>query len=70
MVFANQNIQNLGKLQKFVKEFPKKYNFPKRFLLNRVKKIFLDLKAWGPLKNVKTRNGSYSGLSIYVKTQN
>ncbi len=42
------------------------------FLLNRMKKIFIDLKSWGPLKNFKIRSGSYSGLalSIYVKKQN
>jgi hypothetical protein len=42
--------------------------FFKGFLLNRVKKIFLDLKSWGPLKSFKI-SGSYSdlGLSIYKK---
>jgi hypothetical protein len=42
--------------------------FPKG-LLNGVKKIFLDLKSWEPLKNFLTRSGSYAGLglSIYVK---
>jgi hypothetical protein len=36
-----------------------------------VKKIFLDLKSWGPLKNFKTRSGPYLGLalSIYVKNK-
>jgi hypothetical protein len=44
----------------------------KQFLLNRVKKIFFDLKSWGPLKNFKTRSGPYLalGLSITVKKQN
>jgi hypothetical protein len=36
-----------------------------------VKKIFFDLKSWGPLKNFKIRSGSYTGLalSIYVKNK-
>jgi hypothetical protein len=37
-----------------------------------VKKIFFDLKSWGPLKNFKTRSGPYLGLglSINVKKRN
>ncbi len=52
--------------------FPNNLIFPKGFLLNRVKKMFFDLKLWGPLKIFKSRSGSYSGLtpSIYVKKQN
>ncbi len=39
---------------------------------NRVKKIFFDLKSWGPLKNLKTGSGPYLGLgpSINVKKRN
>jgi hypothetical protein len=36
--------------------------FLKGFLLNCEKKVFFDLKSWGPLKNIKTRIGSLSGL--------
>ncbi len=36
----------------------------KGFLLSYVKKSVLDLKLWGPLKNCKTRRGSYSGLGL------
>jgi hypothetical protein len=34
--------------------------------------MFFDLKSWGPLKNFKSRSGSYLGLalSIYVKKHN
>jgi hypothetical protein len=48
------------------KNFPKNKMFPRRFLLNRVKKIFFDLKLWGPLKNFKTRSGPYLGLGLSV----
>ncbi len=34
--------------------------------MNRVKKMFFDLKSWGPLKNFKSRNGSYSGLALSI----
>jgi hypothetical protein len=46
--------------------------FLKRFLLNRVKKIFFNLKSWGPLKKFKIRSSPYLGLglSINVKKQN
>jgi hypothetical protein len=42
--------------------------FLKGFLLNRGKEVGFHLKFWAPLKNVKTRRGSYSGvgLSLYV----
>jgi hypothetical protein len=57
---------------KICKIFLKNLLFRKQFLLNRMKKIFFDLKSWGPLKNVKTRSGSYLalGLSINVKKRN
>jgi hypothetical protein len=37
-----------------------------------VKKIFFDLKSWGPLKNFKTRSSPYLGLglSLNVKKRN
>jgi hypothetical protein len=37
--------------------------------MNRVKKMFFDLKSWRPLKSFKGISGSYSGLalSVYVK---
>jgi hypothetical protein len=49
-------------------KYSKNIIFPKEFLLNRGEKVSFPLKSWGPLKNVKPRSGSYSGLglSIYV----
>jgi hypothetical protein len=35
-------------------KFPKNTVFLKGFLLNRVEKVFFNLKSWGPLKNGKT----------------
>jgi hypothetical protein len=60
------------KFSAILKNFLKNIILPKGFLLNRVKKIFFDLKSWGPLKKFKIRSGSYSGLalSIYVKKKN
>jgi hypothetical protein len=36
-----------------IKKFPKNIICPKGFLVNRVKKIFLYLKSWEPLKILK-----------------
>jgi hypothetical protein len=56
----------------YLSKFSEKNNFSEEFFLNCVKKMFFDLKSWGPLKNFKSRSGSYSvlALSIYVKKQN
>jgi hypothetical protein len=42
----------------------------KKFLLNRAKKIFFDLKSWGPLKNFKTGSGPYLGLGLSINVKN
>jgi hypothetical protein len=52
--------------RKALKNCPKNFNFLKGFLLNRGKKVGFHLKSWGPLKNVKTRNGSLSGLALSI----
>jgi hypothetical protein len=44
--------------------------FAKGFFFNRAKKIFFDLKSWGPLKDFKTRSVSYSGLAYPYMSNN
>jgi hypothetical protein len=34
-----------------------------------LKKIFFDLKSWGPLKNFKTRSGPYLGLGLSINVK-
>jgi hypothetical protein len=50
--------------EKIYKNFRKIQFFPKGFLLNHGKKVGFQQKSWGPLKNVKTKSGSYSGLGL------
>jgi hypothetical protein len=51
----------------FLKNFPKNLIFPKEFLLNRVKKIFFDLKSWGPLKNFKSEAVHVPDTASYIR---
>jgi hypothetical protein len=53
----------------FIKKIPKNLIFPKGFFLNHVKKIFFDLKSWGPPKKFKIRSGSYSGLALSLNVK-
>jgi hypothetical protein len=55
---------------KFISKFPKNIIFQTGFLLNCTKNVFFDLKSWRPLKNLKTRSGAYSGLSLFISVKN
>jgi hypothetical protein len=70
MVFGQREVSKPWKaVKKIKKNFPKNIIFANRFLLHCVKIIFFDLKLWGPLKNSKTRSGSYSGLGLSINVR-
>ncbi len=51
-------------VKKFEKISEKLLSFQKGFFHG--KKVGFNLKSWGPLKNVITKSGSYSGLGLYI----